>query len=113
MSVQIDASVAQRGLMGLASAIPGASQKTGKDVGDKAWKNMERRVHYITHRLQRSIGMKVNEPYFTRVGADAPYAFIETSREGHDFFFGELAWLSESPMLPTTFVDNLDKLAPR
>lgn len=57
---------------------------------------MVAKVHVITGHLRDSIGVKKNEAYHTRVGADADYAFIETSRgEEHDFFFAELVFLEE------------------
>lgn len=72
---------------------------------------MVAKVHVQSGELKNSIGVKTNQPYHTRFGADADHAFIEASKGGeHDFFFGELAFLEEGGWA-NAFFEELKKSA--
>lgn len=91
-----DTRQAQNGLKKIRESFPGVGKRAGSTAAEPAASKMVSKVHVISGKLRDSIGVKKNDPYWTRVGADADYAFIEVSKGGeHDFFFAELVYLEE------------------
>lgn len=107
MQAIIDAKLLAAGTKRMAGAIPEVGLRAGRSAAEPTESKMVSKVHVQTGELRSSIGVKINTPYHTRVGADAPHAFIEASKGGdHDFFFGELVYLEEGGWA-NVYVDEL------
>jgi hypothetical protein len=90
VGVKIDASQVISGCKQIAGAIPSSDQKGGAIAADIGSKGAKGRVHVVSGRLQRDIGVKINRPFFTRWGSDLNYAGHEEFRPGHSYAMAEL-----------------------